>query len=250
VHSVSALELAKQLRSRYQLLFAHALVASALCWLGRWNEAKEHIDAGLAIDPNEERLRATLQLYELGLGTGSGHSPSPSTLHTLADEIAALPDGVAILQKRIASGWGPTFLFEPSWKDFSLPLGSGFAAAVLGDTDAAKRHYAHLKRVALADLESPRWAFRAVGRVALAAGDAESAEHAFKRTIDRCRRHGARPELARTLNDYAGLLEQRDGPGDKERAAKLRDEALQLARDLGMKPLIERILKRRQLLKA
>jgi hypothetical protein len=35
-----------------------------------------------------------------------------------------------------------------------------------------------------------------------------------------------------------------------EKAAKLQDEALSIARELGMKPLIERILRRREILKA
>jgi hypothetical protein len=84
---------------------------------------------------------------------------------------------------------------------------------------------------------------------------------------------GFRPYLAWTCSDYAEMLTDRAstdssaaggsgqthsadsgqaGPAgsDRAKAAKLQDEALTIARDLGMKPLVERILKRRQFLKA
>ena len=47
-------------------------------------------------------------------------------------------------------------------------------------------------------------------------------------------RMGARPWLAHTQHDYARMLLARDGPGDRERAQELLDQALATYRDLGM----------------
>ena len=41
-----------------------------------------------------------------------------------------------------------------------------------------------------------------------------------------------------------------EASGDHEKAVSLLDEGLAIARDLGMRPLIERILSRREILKA
>ncbi len=42
----------------------------------------------------------------------------------------------------------------------------------------------------------------------------------------------------------------RDEPGDREKAIELQDEALAIARELGMRPLTERILAQREILNA
>ncbi len=42
----------------------------------------------------------------------------------------------------------------------------------------------------------------------------------------------------------------RDEPGDREKAIELQDEAIAIAQELGMKPLLERVLAKREILKA
>ena len=69
--------------------------------------------------------------------------------------------------------------------------------------------------------------------------------------------------LALALNDYAELLLDMedaeavddDAPGDsaderREQAVRLQDEALVIAQDLGMRPLTERVIARREFLRA
>ncbi|MCH7594841.1 MAG: hypothetical protein IIB27_10030, partial [Chloroflexi bacterium] len=59
-----------------------------------------------------------------------------------------------------------------------------------------------------------------------------------------------------TCSDYAELLLGRpdpsraSGPGDREKAIELQDEALAITQKLGMRPLTERILARREILRA
>ncbi len=65
-----------------------------------------------------------------------------------------------------------------------------------------------------------------------------------------CRKAGYRPELAWTCCDYADTLLQRNGSGDREQAMSLLDESLTLSSELGMRPLMERVLSRREILQA
>ena len=74
-----------------------------------------------------------------------------------------------------------------------------------------------------------------------------AAEH-FEDALAFCGRAGYRPELAWTSSDYADLLERR---GDRsDRATALRQQSLATANELGMRPLVERLLARRPILKA
>ena len=44
------------------------------------------------------------------------------------------------------------------------------------------------------------------------------------------------------------MLVEGDQPGDCEKAAELQDEAIAIAQELGMKPLLERVLAQREML--
>ncbi len=46
------------------------------------------------------------------------------------------------------------------------------------------------------------------------------------------------------------MLSERDGPGDQDKATELLDESLAISTELGMRPLMERVLSRRQILGA
>ena len=65
-----------------------------------------------------------------------------------------------------------------------------------------------------------------------------------------CRKAGHRPELAWTYCDYADTLLERNEPGDREQAMSLLDESLAISSELGTRPLMERVLSRREILKA
>ncbi len=81
-------------------------------------------------------------------------------------------------------------------------------------------------------------------------GDAVAAEASFIEALDWCRANGSIPENAWTCSDYAEFLMERDGPGDREKAVELQDEAIKIAQEIGMKPLLERVLSQREMLKA
>jgi tetratricopeptide (TPR) repeat protein len=89
-----------------------------------------------------------------------------------------------------------------------------------------------------------------LGLLAKTAGRIDVAETHFKEAVKFCRSAGYRPELAWTCSDYAEMLLDRDEPGDREKAIELQDEALVITQELGMRPLTERILARREILRA
>ena len=72
----------------------------------------------------------------------------------------------------------------------------------------------------------------------------------FDGSISFCRKAGYRPELAWTCCDYADALRERDAEGDRDKAVSLLDESLAISRELGMRPLMERVLSRREILRA
>ena len=61
---------------------------------------------------------------------------------------------------------------------------------------------------------------------------------------------GYRPKLARTCCDYADMHLERNNEGDRAKAVSLLDESLTISGELGMKPLMERVLSRQETLKA
>ena len=61
---------------------------------------------------------------------------------------------------------------------------------------------------------------------------------------------GYRTELAWSLCDYADMLLGRNEDGDREKAHAHLEESLAISTELGMKPLMERVLSRRDILKA
>ena len=69
-----------------------------------------------------------------------------------------------------------------------------------------------------------------------------------KMPIAFCEDKGMLPELAWSCSDLAELLVANDG--DHARAQELDEQALDIANSIGMKPLIRRILSRREILKA
>jgi hypothetical protein len=116
---------------------------------------------------------------------------------------------------------------------------------------------------------------RLLGLLAHTMGDLDKASEHFEDALAFCRKAGYRPELAWTCCDYADLLLTPVGaapepglspskggrpghphrgaptdPANRAKAMALLDESLRISRELGMRPLMERVLARRQILTA
>ncbi|MCH8108421.1 MAG: hypothetical protein IIB30_08725, partial [Chloroflexi bacterium] len=86
--------------------------------------------------------------------------------------------------------------------------------------------------------------------LAQTSGEPDKAAEHFDDALAFCRKAGYRPELAWTCCDYADLLRERDAEGDRAKAVSLLDESLAISSELGMRPLMERVLSRREILGA
>jgi len=91
---------------------------------------------------------------------------------------------------------------------------------------------------------------RDLGLLAAALGRYDDAAQHFEASMELCRKGVFHPQLAWTQADYAEMLLDRDNEGDREKATTIQDEALAGAREMGMPPLVERILASRGILRA
>ena len=90
---------------------------------------------------------------------------------------------------------------------------------------------------------------RVLGILAHTMGNLDLAMTHFEENLAFCRKAGYRPELAWTCCDYADALLQRNSSGDRDKAVPLLDESLDISSELGMRPLMERVISRRDMLK-
>ena len=91
---------------------------------------------------------------------------------------------------------------------------------------------------------------RLLGLLSQTMGSLGQAAGHFEDALAFCRKAGYRPELAWTCCDYADALRERDGDGDRAKSMSLLDESLAISSELGMRPLMERVLSRREILEA
>ena len=92
---------------------------------------------------------------------------------------------------------------------------------------------------------------RLLGLLSQTMGGLDQAVAHFDEALSFCRKAGYRPELARTCCDYADALRDlstssgRTEEGDRAKVITLLDESLAISGELGMRPLMERVLARK-----
>jgi len=178
------------------------------------------------------------------------------------DEISHPASAVAIAAR--AMGWedragmiedaAGTVLTSP----FATPIlanlarvGLGMLSVQKGDWDMANEQYEAIEsRKGTLLLIPSIVADRLLGLLAHTGGNLDKASEHFEESLAFCRTGGYRPELAWTCCDYADTLLKRQGDGDQAKAVSLLDESLAISIELGMRPLMERVLSRREILKA
>jgi predicted ATPase/class 3 adenylate cyclase len=121
------------------------------------------------------------------------------------------------------------------------------ACAILRDAKRAEVLYGLLlphagRNVVVANTAVNGPVERYLGKLATTLGRHDDAARHFEAAIDFDRRLGALPLLARVQVDYARMLLERAAPGDRERALRLANEALEAAHALGMQLVTERAL--------
>ena len=128
--------------------------------------------------------------------------------------------------------------------------GLAFLALPKGDQSAAKEHYADLIGQRGTMIWTVSSVDRLLGLLSQTMGGLDQAASHFEDALAFCRKAGYRPDLAWTCCDYADTLLQRNGDGDQARAMSLLNESFAISSELGMRPLMERVLSRQEILKA
>jgi hypothetical protein len=134
--------------------------------------------------------------------------------------------------------------------DVRARMALALMAAVEGDAEGAREQYPVLRARyhPMPGWHSHQAPGRLLGLVAHGAGMLTEAVDHLEGSLGFCRKGDYLPQLAWTCCDYVDVLFERDNVGDRDKALGLLEEGLAIARDLGMRPLMERILERRRML--
>ena len=270
-HAAAALACAERLRERWSLAsvgFHNELLS---LYEGDWRAAREISELGLAAQPWDPRhlgLRAVLE-YELGEfeegapyiarlqeAVRSVPPPGPTGDHVFMAALVPLLGHIAGADDRLvevrALAEGVLSLPRlPPGLAMVTKVGLALIAVERRDAQAAEALYAAIDpEKGTAVWLVPFAVDRLLGLLALTCGWIDAAVRHFEDGLAFCDRAGYRAQYAWTACEYAEALLARGGPGDRDKAVALQDEALALARELGMRPLMERILARREILTA
>ncbi len=255
------LPLAERLRDRYWLGVAYrnnVLVS----WLrGDWQAARQFGDRGFDKGwrtSNAFASRASLEYQAGDFGQGAVYlerllelwrlSP-PDTLIMCAHAATVIPMAARITgsedRLEIAEAAARTILSSPSASpQFVTMARSGLALLAIqrDDVTGAGEQYTALQQARGTLIPEVMTIDHLLGLMARAMGRLDNAMAHFEDALAFCRKAGWRPELAWTCHDYAEALLQHNGPADRAKAISLLDEALAISQELGMPPLMERVL--------
>ena len=132
-------------------------------------------------------------------------------------------------------------------------------AVQLDDATAAAEQYEAIREEGLTSAVALILSIeRLLGLLSHTVGALNRAAEHFEDALALCRNAGFRPELAWTCCDYADTLLQRaltsSAPTESEehrrKAMTLLEESLAISSELGMRPLMKRVLSRREILGA
>ena len=242
---------------------------------GEWEAARKFSDHGLAASPVDPRLLINRVLLEHEAGAFAEGDGYLHRLLSVIDEMQtgpsleiALGSMVIPLSARITGNHDRSEIAQAAAElvlssDSSTPLwaemgriGAAMLAVQRGDAVKAREHYGALASGDITALSAFIVFDRLLGLLAQTMGEPDYAATHFYDALALCRKAGYRPELAWTCCDYAdSLLDPTTGSGrtdpyDRAKAMSLLDESLAISSELGMRPLMERVLSRRAILGA
>lgn len=244
--------------------------ASLTMLKGEWKIAQEFIARGLAESPRDAILLAHSVALNLQVGNIEESSEYieqalelvPDVLVGLGDE-HAMAAAIIPLFARVTGTTGRINVSESAAREILtspstpnaviIPARAGLALIAIqrSDGESAREQYSFLKseRGTLPYYQTFS-VDRVLGLLAQTIVNLDDSQTHFEDALAFCRKAGYIPELAWSLCDYADMLLERDGEGDKAKTISLLDESLRISTDLGMRPLMERVLSRREILKA
>jgi len=262
-HASAMLEPAERLRDNFWWTGAlwHNEIGARLA--GDWAAARDYSDRCLAISPDRYSIIADRMLLECEVGdfeTAAAyfdrflkitqHSPGlrgRTSVNAYLAMLIPLYSGFTgnLSYRSIAAQAADIVLSTPTANPNNISrarIGLGLIAVLKHDITAAQN--------LLPDLEEYKgnmlwWLIsvdRLLGLLSHTIGDLDQAQGHFEDGLAFCRRAGFRPELAWTCHDYADSLLKRNSIGYREKAVSLLGESLAISTELGMRPLMERVV--------
>ena len=157
------------------------------------------------------------------------------------------PLKLAGLEDRLetAEAAAKTILSSPSPSPhFVVMARSGLALLAIqrDDVAGAGEQYAALQQARGTMIPEVMAIDHLLGLLAQAIGRLDDAMAHFEDALAFCRKAGWRPELAWTCHDYGDALIQRKNSSDGGKAISLLEESLAISQELGMPPLMERVI--------
>ena len=184
---------------------------------------------------------------ESPVGSGVGYSSAAATI-TLFVRVTGITELLDV-----AESIARETLSSPRMESMFISqsrMGLALIAIQRSDSGSAREQYSILESQR-GTQEGPYISYdRLLGLLAQTMSNLDDAQTHFEDALTFCRKAGYRPELAWSLCDYADMLLERKGEADKEKAVAMLDESLAISTELGMRPLMERVLSRREILRA
>ena len=236
---------------------------------GDWEVARKFSERGLASSPEYIPLLVNRVLLEHELGAfGQGEAylqrleeitriATPGNILRYAAFAMAIPliAHIKADNSRLADAEAAieAALSSKSFNPFAAPfmrVGTAMLAVQRNDAAKSKENYSAITEASGTASSFIISGGRLKGLLAQTMGELDQAAEDFEDALSFCRNGGMRPELAWTCCDYADTLLQRNSEGDRAKAMSLLDESLAISSQLGMRPLMERVLSRREILRA
>ncbi|MEE9285802.1 MAG: tetratricopeptide repeat protein, partial [Dehalococcoidia bacterium] len=253
--------LAEELRQPSQLWYTAVVRAMRDLLAGRFEEAEQLAQEGLAIgqrtEPQTAMAAFTVQMFALRKEQGR-LGEMEAAQKALAPQYPKMPfvrTMLALIYTQLGREAEARDEFERlATSDFAdLPRDFLWMACVtnlaetcafLHDAGRAATLYRLLlpyaaHNVLVAPAACNGSASRYLGLLAATMSRWDEAVQHFEEALEMNTRLGARPYLAHTQHDYARMLIDRHGPGDRDKAFRLLTEAIAMYRDIGMPKHLE-----------
>ena len=262
-HVSAAIRIAERLRSTNLTIMAAMVESLESLRTGDWDAARSALSRAMEFDPVDPRLlersiaveclagdlKAARELIDRCVSHAESFDPERSPHQLAAVGLAALimdyndytEDGYLL---EVAMRYS-TFLADLKDVEPIVSLmGRRHMLSIKSFGDASEDVVPDFKDLALAF--SPA----SVGLLALRLGLAEDAIFYLEKSLTRHRSDSHRPNIAFFASRLAEAYISRGERDDREKATELQDEAIAIAQELGMNPVLERVLAQREILKA
>jgi tetratricopeptide (TPR) repeat protein len=239
------------------------------CLKGDWSKGRDLAEDALALASQDPLTLSKLAILEYETGN---FSQGAAYLERLLEILALAPPSPraayfypALAIPHVARVSGVSFRLSEAAEAARIILsassntpmstvvarcGLGIQALIQGDAPAAAEQYVDLQIVRGILLPLHIAGDRVLGLLSQTMVNLDQSTSHFEDALAFCRKAGYRPELAWTCCDYADTLREREAEGDRAKAISLLDESLAISSELGMRPLMERVLSRREILGA